>query len=79
LALLAGIRDRMPIDNGGVGIRFLQGLSQDWGSGSGCHGPTWIIGWLELLSEAGAERAIADDAVNLEQQVGAASRPAHLL
>jgi len=39
----------------------------------------WIVGWLELLSEVGTERAIVDGAANLEQQAGAASRSAHLL
>jgi hypothetical protein len=33
----------------------------------------------ELLSETGAERSIIDGATNLKQQIGAASRPAHLL
>jgi hypothetical protein len=36
----------------------------------------WLAG---LLSEAGTERAIVDGAADLQQQVGAASRPAHLL
>jgi len=55
------------------------GLSQDWGAGGDRHWRVWIVGWLESLSEAGLERAIIDGAPNLEQQVGAASRPAHLL
>ncbi len=55
------------------------GLSQDWGSGGDCHWRAWIVGWLELLSEAGTERAIIDGAPNLQQQVGAAPRPAHPL
>ncbi len=55
------------------------GLSQDWGSGGGRHLRVRVVGWLELLSEAGAERAVVDGATNLQQQVGAASRPAHLL
>ena len=55
------------------------GLPQDWGSGGYRHWRAGIIGWLEFLSEAGTERAIIDSATNLEQQVGAASRPAHLL
>jgi hypothetical protein len=33
---------------------------------------------LELLSEIRTEGAIVDGATNLKQQVGAASRPAHL-
>ena len=35
--------------------------------------------WLELLPKAGAERAIVDGTADLQQQVGAAPRPAHLL
>jgi hypothetical protein len=34
---------------------------------------------LELLSETRTEGAILDGATNLKQQIGAASRPAHLL
>jgi hypothetical protein len=37
------------------------------------------FGWLESLSGARAENTIIDRATNLEQQVGAASRPSHLL
>jgi len=55
------------------------GLSQVWGSGGDRHRWAWIVGWLESLSEAGTERAIIDGATDLEQQIGAASRPAHLL
>jgi len=56
-----------------------KGLSQVWGSGGDRHWRAWIVGWLESLSEAGTERAIIDGATDLEQQIGAASRPAHLL
>ncbi len=56
-----------------------KGLPQDWGSGGDCHLRVRVVGWLELLSEAGTERAIVDGAPNLQQQVGAAPRPAHLL
>ena len=38
-----------------------------------------IVSRIESLSEAGAERAIVDGAANLEQAIGAPSRPAHLL
>jgi hypothetical protein len=38
-----------------------------------------IVNELELLSEAGAERAIIDGAANLEQEIRPSSRPAHLL
>ena len=63
----------------GYDARGIEGLSQDWGSGDDRHRWVWIVGWLELLSEAGTERAIIDSAANLEQQIGTASRPAHLL
>ena len=33
------------------------GLSQDWGSRRDSRWRMWIVGWVELLSEAGAERA----------------------
>ena len=39
----------------------------------------WIVGGLEALPEAGAERAVVDSASNLQQQVSAAPGPAHLL
>ena len=38
-----------------------------------------IVSGLESLPEAGAERAVIDGAADLEQQIGASSRPAHLL
>ena len=38
-----------------------------------------IVGGLEALPEAGAERAIVDGAADLEQPIGTAPRPAHLL
>src|SRR3954463_2263954 len=55
------------------------GLSRDWGS---CHDGCWrmrIVGGLEALPEAGAERAVVDGAADLEQPIGTAPRPAHLL
>jgi len=55
------------------------GPSQDWRSGGYRDWRVWIVSWVELLSEAGPERAIIDGAANLQQQVDAASRPAHLL
>ena len=55
------------------------GLPQDWGSGGDRDWRGWIVGGLEFLSEAGTERSIVDGATNLEQQIGAASRPPHLL
>src|SRR4051812_40143263 len=56
-----------------------QGLSRDWGS---CHDGCWrmrTVGGLEALPEAGAERAVVDGAADLEQPIGTAPRPAHLL
>ena len=38
-----------------------------------------IVSWMEFLSEAGAERAVVEGAAKLEQEIGAAPRPAHLL
>lgn len=38
-----------------------------------------IVSGLESLSEAGAKRAIVDRAANLQQEIGASSRPANLL
>ena len=55
------------------------GLSRDWGS---CRDGCWrmrIVGGLEALPEAGAERAVVDGAADLEQPVGPAPGPAHLL
>ena len=56
-----------------------RGLSQDWRSYR--DGWWWmrIVGGLEALPEAGAERAVVDGAADLEQQVGPAPGPAHLL
>src|SRR6476659_12006 len=56
-----------------------RGLSRDWGS---CSAGCWrmrIVGGLEALPEAGAERAVVDGAADLEQQIGPAPGPAHLL
>ena len=38
-----------------------------------------VVGGLEALPEADAERAVVDSAADLEQPVGATPRPAHLL
>ena len=38
-----------------------------------------MVRWLEFLSIGGTERAIVDGATNLQQEIGAASRPSHLL
>ena len=50
---------------------LLWGLSRDWGSGCGSHWRERVIGGLEALPEAGAERAVVDGAADLEQSVGA--------
>src|SRR5438270_12459695 len=55
------------------------GLSRDWGS---CRDSCWrmrIVGGLEALPETGAECAVVDGAADLEQPIGTAPRPAHLL
>jgi hypothetical protein len=55
------------------------GLPQVLGSCGDCRRRARIVGWLEPLSEAQTEPIIIDSATNLQQQVGAASRPSHLL
>jgi hypothetical protein len=60
-------------------VVFGSGLPQGLGSGRDRHRRGWIVGRLELLSEIRTEGAIVDGATNLKQQIGAASRPAHLL
>ena len=55
------------------------GTAASLGSGGDRDWRGWIVGGLEFLSEAGTERAIVDGATNLKQQIGAASRPPHLL
>jgi hypothetical protein len=50
---------------------IVTGLSRDWGSGCGSHWRERVIGGLEALPEAGAERAVVDGAADLEQPVGA--------
>src|SRR5215213_8263007 len=48
-----------------------RGLPRDWGSGCGGHWRERVIGGVETLPEAGAERAVVDGAADLEQPVGA--------
>src|SRR5215217_9109958 len=58
---------------------FPRGLSRDWGS---CRDGCWrmrIVSGEEALPEAGAERAVVDGAADLEQPIGTAPRPAHML
>ena len=54
-------------------------LPQDWRSVHYRHWRGWIVGWLKYLSAAGTGRAIVIGAANREQEIGASSRPAHLL
>jgi transposase len=55
------------------------GLPHSWGSRCYSLWRVRIVGWLESLPEAGAESTIMNSATNLKQQIGAASRPPHLL
>src|SRR4051794_23471885 len=55
------------------------GLSQSWGSGCDGRCQVLVVGGLETLAEAGAERAVVDRTADLEQTVGTAPGPAHLL
>ena len=50
----------------------LMGLPRDWGSGCGGHWRERVIGGVETLPEAAAERAVVDGAADLKQPVGAA-------
>ena len=73
-------KDGVPYEVDATGFMVsATGLPQDWGSGGDRHWRAGSVGWLELLSEAGTERAIVDGAADLQQQVGPVSRPAHLL
>src|SRR3954451_18254060 len=55
------------------------GPSQSWGSGGHCHWRVWVVGRQEFLPETGAERAVVEGTADLEQQIGPAPGPAHLL
>src|ERR671932_827816 len=55
------------------------GPPRDWGSSCGGHSWGRVVRGDEALPEAGAERAVVDGAADLQQPVGAAPRPAHLL
>src|SRR5260370_25137733 len=74
---------RVAVDDGAIDavlvVGAVAGLLQKWGSGGNRCLRKWVVGGLESLSEAGAERAIVNSAANLEQKIGTSSRPAHLL
>src|SRR5205085_9995433 len=55
------------------------GPSQSWGSGGHRHWRVWVVGRQEFLPETGAERAVVEGAADLEQPIGPAPGPAHLL
>src|SRR5215213_7718682 len=59
--------------------RPLAFMRRPWGSGCGGHWRERVIGGVEMLPEAGAERAVVDGAADLEQPIGTAPRPAYLL
>jgi hypothetical protein len=63
----------------GAGIGLSTGLPQVLGSSGYRPRWAWIVGWPEFLSKGRAESAIIDSATDLKQQVGATSRPPHLL
>jgi hypothetical protein len=55
------------------------GPSKDWGSSSYGHIGNGIDFSFEELSEGGAELAVEGGASDLEQEIGAAAGPSHLL
>src|SRR5689334_12777027 len=55
------------------------GPSRLWGSGSHGQAGDGIGFGLEQVAESGAELAVDDGAADLEQAIGAAAGPAHLL
>src|SRR4051795_5684092 len=61
------------------GLRAATGLSPKWGSGCEGRCEVPVVGDLETLAEAGAERAVVEGAADLEQPIGPAPGPAHLL
>src|SRR6185295_17402274 len=60
-------------------VRLEGGLPRDWGSGCGGDFGERVVRGEEALPEAGAERAVVNGAADLEQPIGTAPRPAHLL
>jgi hypothetical protein len=57
----------------------VKGPSKDWGSSSHGHIGNGIDFSFEDLSEGGAELAVEGGAPDLEQEIGAAAGPSHLL
>src|SRR4051794_26554605 len=55
------------------------GLPCDWGSGCGGDFGERVVRGEEALPETGAERAVVEGAADLEQPIGPAPGPAHLL
>src|SRR3954471_3617277 len=55
------------------------GPSQSWGSSGHCHWRVWVVSRQEFLPETGAECAVVEGTADLEQPIGTAPRPAHLL
>src|SRR3954470_24614449 len=62
-----------------LGVWSGAGPSQSWGSGGHRPWRVWVVGRQEFLPETGAERAVVEGAADLEQQIGPAPGPAHLL
>ena len=63
-------RNRVVASSGPGSAPLGSGLSRDWGS---CRDGCWwvrVVGGLEALPEADAERAVVDGAADLEQPVG---------
>src|SRR5689334_9910513 len=56
-----------------------RGPSRLWGSGSHGQAGGGIGFGLEQVAESGAELTVDDGAADLEQEIGAAAGPAHLL
>jgi hypothetical protein len=63
----------------GISTHVTRGLPQVPGSCGYRHRWAWTVGGPEFLSKGRTASAIIDSATNLKQQVGATSRPPHLL
>src|SRR3954466_15739580 len=60
-------------------VPWLTELPRNWGSGCAGDFGERVVRGKEALPKAGAKRAVVDGAADLEQPIGTASRPAHLL